>query len=76
MNYPNSLTLQEFKVYMLTCTKGIETSGVAAALGISRQTAQVHLTNIYNKMGVSSALELLVQYQARELHPELNHEPS
>ncbi len=39
---------------------GLSNKGVATSLSISPQTVQVHLRNIFNKLGVSSRSEAAV----------------
>jgi DNA-binding CsgD family transcriptional regulator len=67
---PNeTLTPTEFKIYIATVTQA--KGGVALAQEFKRNvyTVKHHLKKIYVKMGVSTSLELLVQYWYRELHP-------
>lgn len=60
INMQKGLTEREINV-LRSAAKGYANKGIAAELGISTQTVQVHLRNIYNKMDVSSRSEAIAR---------------
>lgn len=52
--------------------RGIRNRDIAEELGVSTRTVEGHLTSIFNKLGVASRTEAIVQAAARGLI-ELNH---
>ena len=60
------LTLREFEIYMLIVGKAKCRQTIADELRISKLTVGVHVSHIMDKMGMSTCLELLVQYHKRE----------
>jgi DNA-binding NarL/FixJ family response regulator len=63
-NMPEGLTEREMDVLRATA-QGYANKAIATKLGISVQTVQVHLRNIFGKMGVSSRSEAVacaIQY--------------
>ena len=60
----NALTPTECDVVRLV-SEGLANKDIAARLFISPRTVQSHLTHVYNKLGVSSRVQL-VQEAARE----------
>jgi DNA-binding CsgD family transcriptional regulator len=64
---PNSiqkLTPRESEVEQLLCS-GYTRFNVAAVLGISEATVDVHTSNLYRKRRVHSHVELILAYLAR-----------
>jgi DNA-binding NarL/FixJ family response regulator len=60
INMQKGLTEREMNV-LRSAAKGYANKVIASKLGISTQTVQVHLRNIYNKMDVSSRSEAIAQ---------------
>ena len=58
------LTPRESEIEKLLCS-GYTRINVAALLGISRATADVHTTNLYRKRRVNSHVELVMAYIRR-----------
>ena len=57
---PEGLTEREMDV-LRSAAHGLANKAIAAQLGISTQTAQVHLRNIFGKLGVSSRSEAVAR---------------
>ena len=55
----NSLTLREKEVLVLAA-RGLPNKAIAAALGLSHRTVQMHLARIFHKLGVASRTEAVV----------------
>lgn len=53
--------------------RGIRNRDIADELGVSTRTVEGHLTSVFNKLGVASRTEAIVQAAARGLI-DLNHE--
>jgi len=53
------LTVREREVIGLACA-AYSNKDLASKLGISQNTAKRHITNIFDKLGVSNRLELLI----------------
>jgi two-component system, NarL family, nitrate/nitrite response regulator NarL len=53
------LTAREREVVALACS-AYSNKDLAGKLGISQNTAKRHFTNIFDKLGVSNRLELLI----------------
>jgi DNA-binding CsgD family transcriptional regulator len=53
------LTVREREVLALACS-AYSNKDLAGKLGISQNTAKRHITNIFDKLGVSNRLELLI----------------
>jgi two-component system, NarL family, nitrate/nitrite response regulator NarL len=68
------LTERELSV-IAAVTDGECNRGVAQRLGISEQTVKNHLRNIFDKVGVSSRLELAVFAQEREIVTDAPRKP-
>ena len=60
INMQKGLTEREMNV-LRSAAKGYANKVIASKLGISTQTVQVHLRNIYNKMDVSSRSEAIAR---------------
>ena len=54
---PNGLTVREFEIARLIAD-GLTTAQIAAKLFISERTVTTHVTNMLNKLGLSSRLQL------------------
>ena len=54
-----TLTRQETRIALMVIERGWSAKDISEETGIDNQTARTHLHNIYKKMGVHSALELL-----------------
>jgi len=55
----NSLTPREKEVLLLAA-RGLPNKAIAAALGLSHRTVQMHLAHIFHKLGVASRTEAVV----------------
>jgi DNA-binding NarL/FixJ family response regulator len=60
LNNVTHLSKREFEITELVC-RGYKNSQIALQLNLSESTIRHHLTSIYNKVGVSNRVELLVQ---------------
>lgn len=58
------LTLRELQILRLAA-RGGHNKEIAAALALSTRTVEAHLTSIFNKLGVSTRTEAIVQAAAR-----------
>lgn len=73
-NMPEGLTEREMDV-LRSAALGHANKVIAAKLGISTQTVQVHLRNIFGKLGVGSRSEAVARaIQAGWITLETNHE--
>ncbi|OKH84247.1 hypothetical protein EB75_05530 [Mycobacterium sp. ST-F2] len=69
----DSLTPAERDVVKLTCD-GLGNKDIAARLFVSPRTVQTHLTHVYNKLGLSSRVQL-IQEAARRGSPHVGRSP-
>jgi predicted ATPase/class 3 adenylate cyclase/DNA-binding CsgD family transcriptional regulator len=60
----DSLTRAELDVVRLVC-EGLGNKDIAARLFVSPRTVQAHLTHVYNKLGLTSRLQLAQEASAR-----------
>lgn len=63
---PTLLSPREMQV-LRYAARGVRNKDIAASLGVSTRTVEGHLTAIFNKLGVSSRTEAIVQAAARGL---------
>lgn len=56
---PFGLTAQELRIIRLLCD-GITNKDIAPLLGISRETVKKHMSNLCDKLGVSSRIEVVI----------------
>ena len=62
----NGLSAREMQVLHFAA-RGIRNRDIAEQLGVSTRTVEGHLTSIFNKLGVSSRTEAIVQAAAQGL---------
>ena len=67
------LTRTQFKIYMLIVTRAMGERDIATMLNAKLSSVKRRTKEIFDVMGVSSRLELLIQYWYRELHPQEAH---
>jgi DNA-binding NarL/FixJ family response regulator len=63
---PTLLSPREMQV-LRHAARGVRNRDIAVSLGVSTRTVEGHLTAVFNKLGVSSRTEAIVQAAARGL---------
>jgi DNA-binding NarL/FixJ family response regulator len=67
-----TITPRQFEVYLVLVSTALPVRHVGLNLGMSHHTVNTHIQALFDLLGVSSRLELAMQYHSRELHPKLN----
>lgn len=71
MDGVKTLTKKEFEILLLICRDNLSRIDIANTLSIAPSTVHTHITNIYQKTGISTRADLIWEfYNGRNQEPK------